>query len=217
MAEMNIIFLGGPGSGKGTQAEAVTKRFAIPQMSTGDMLRASVASKTELGLKAKAFMDKGELVPDEVVLGLVRERLKKDDAKNGFLLDGFPRNVQQAEELNKILSGMNRKIRKVIYLNVPEDLLVKRLSGRRTCKKCGEIYNIYFNKPKEEGKCTKCGGELFQRSDDNEATITNRLQVFTKQTAPLLDYYRKTGELAEIKADMAIDEIGTGIKKALES
>ncbi|MCS7279603.1 MAG: adenylate kinase [Thermodesulfobacteriaceae bacterium] len=204
---MNIIFLGPPGAGKGTQAKVLIDRFNIPQISTGDMLRENVAKGTELGMKAKEYMEKGQLVPDEIILGMVKDRLSQADAQKGFILDGFPRTVAQAEALDKMLSEMGKKIEYVLALMVPDEDLVIRLTGRRTCKKCGMMYHIKFKPPKEEGKCDTCGGELYQRPDDNEETVRNRLKVYHESTAPLLDYYKKKGVLFEIDGSKSIEEI----------
>src|SRR5690606_6231683 len=172
---MNLVLMGLPGAGKGTQAEQIVDKYHIPHISTGDMFRAAIKDNTELGLQAKSFMDKGELVPDEVTVGIVRERLLKDDCKNGFLLDGLPRTVAQAEALESILTDMNRKIDYVINIQVPEEILVERLTGRRICKSCGATYHLVFNPPKEAEVCNRCEGELYQRPDDNEETVQNRL------------------------------------------
>ncbi len=213
---MNLIMLGPPGAGKGTQAKMLVERFGIPQISTGDMLRAAVAEGTELGRKAKEYMDKGQLVPDEVVIGIVRERLSKEDCKKGFILDGFPRTVPQAEALDGILEEMGRKIDYVINIVVPDEEILKRLTGRRTCRKCGAMYHVVYNPPKKEGVCDKCGGELYQRDDDKEETIRNRLKVYAEQTAPLVDYYRKKGVLVDIDGTKGIKEIFEDILKVLE-
>jgi len=204
---MNIIFLGPPGAGKGTQAKILVEKYEIPQISTGDMLREHVKNGTELGLKAKEYMEKGQLVPDEIILGMVKERLSQPDAQKGFILDGFPRTVAQAEALDKMLDEMGKKIEYVLALMVPDEELVTRLTGRRTCKKCGMMYHIKFKPPKEEGKCDACGGELYQRPDDNEETVRNRLKVYHETTAPLIDYYRKKGVLYEIDGAKTIEEI----------
>jgi len=195
---MNLVLMGLPGAGKGTQAEQIVDKYHIPHISTGDMFRAAIKDNTELGLQAKSFMDKGELVPDEVTVGIVRERLLKDDCKNGFLLDGFPRTVAQAEALESILTDMNRKIDYVINIQVPEEILVERLTGRRICKSCGATYHLVFNPPKEAEVCNRCEGELYQRPDDNEETVQNRLNVNIKQTQPLLDFYNEKGYLRNI-------------------
>jgi adenylate kinase len=213
---MNIIFLGPPGAGKGTQAKILIERYVIPQISTGDMLREHVAKGTELGVKAKEYMEKGQLVPDEIILGMVKERLSQEDAQKGFILDGFPRTVAQAEALDKILEEMGKKIEYVLALIVPDEELVTRLTGRRTCKNCGMMYHIKFKPPKVEGKCDACGGELYQRPDDNEETVRNRLKVYHNQTAPLIEYYRKKGVLFEVDGSKNIDEITQQLINILE-
>jgi len=213
---MNIIFLGPPGAGKGTQAKILIERYVIPQISTGDMLREHVAKGTELGVKAKEYMEKGQLVPDEIILGMVKERLSQEDAQRGFILDGFPRTVAQAEALDKILEEMGKKIEYVLALIVPDEELVTRLTGRRTCKNCGMMYHIKFKPPKVEGKCDACGGELYQRPDDNEETVRNRLKVYHDQTAPLIEYYRKKGVLFEVDGSKSIDEITQQLINILE-
>ncbi len=213
---MNIIFLGPPGAGKGTQAKVLIEKFNIPQISTGDMLRENVAKGTELGMKAKEYMEKGQLVPDEIILSMVKERLSQPDAQKGFILDGFPRTVAQAEALDKILEEMGKKIEYVLALIVPDEELVIRLTGRRTCKKCGMMYHIKFKPPKEEGKCDVCGGELYQRPDDNEETVRNRLKVYHEATAPLLDYYKKKEVLFEVDGSKTIEEITQQLLKILQ-
>jgi len=213
---MNIIFLGPPGAGKGTQAKVLVEKYVIPQISTGDMLREHVAKGTELGLKAKEYMEKGQLVPDEIILGMVKERLSQDDAQKGFILDGFPRTVAQAEALDKLLEEMGKKIEYVLALIVPDEELVTRLTGRRTCKNCGMMYHIKFKPPKVEGKCDACGGELYQRPDDNEETVRNRLKVYHEQTAPLIEYYRKKGVLFEVDGNKSIEEITQQLINILE-
>jgi len=213
---MNIIFLGPPGAGKGTQAKILIERYVIPQISTGDMLREHVAKGTELGVKAKEYMEKGQLVPDKIILGMVKERLSQEDAQKGFILDGFPRTVAQAEALDKILEEMGKKIEYVLALIVPDEELVTRLTGRRTCKNCGMMYHIKFKPPKVEGKCDACGGELYQRPDDNEETVRNRLKVYHNQTAPLIEYYRKKGVLFEVDGSKNIDEITQQLINILE-
>ncbi|HEX15603.1 MAG: adenylate kinase [Deltaproteobacteria bacterium] len=212
---MNLIMLGPPGSGKGTQAKRLTERFGIPQISTGDILREAVKEGTPLGKEAKRYMDEGKLVPDEVVVGIVRERLKEPDCEKGFILDGFPRTVAQAEALDRILEEMGRKIDHVIDIEVSEDELLKRLTGRRTCKRCGAMYHIIFNPPKRDGICDQCGGELYQRDDDKEETIKARLKVYREQTAPLIDYYEKRGLLRRIEGSGKIEEIEERILKAI--
>jgi len=202
---MNLILMGLPGAGKGTQAERIIAKYNIPHISTGDMFRAAIKEGTELGLKAKSFMDQGALVPDEVTIGIVRERLSKEDCDNGFLLDGFPRTVAQASALEEIVKDLGKKIDYVINIDVDSDLLLKRLTGRRICKDCGSTYHLVFNPPAVEGVCDKCGGELYQRSDDNEETVANRLEVNIKQTQPLLNFYEELGYLRNINS---VQEIG---------
>jgi len=212
---MRIVLLGAPGAGKGTQAKKLVEKYALPQISTGDLLRAAVAAGTALGKEAKAFMDRGELVSDGVVLGMVQERLKQDDCKKGYILDGFPRNTAQAEALDKMLASMNMSLTGALSVDVPFEDLMKRLTGRRTCKACGQMYNIYFGPPKKEGVCDKCGGELFQRDDDKEATIKKRLDVYSAQTAPLFDYYSKKGILKSVDGTGSIDAIFAQVCKTL--
>lgn len=212
---MRLVLLGAPGAGKGTQAKILVEKYGIPQISTGDLLRAAVAAGTALGKEAKSYMDRGELVPDSVVLGMVEERLRQDDCKKGFILDGFPRNTKQAEALDSMLSSLNMPLTAALSVDVPFDELMKRLTGRRTCKACGQMYNIYFSPPKKEGVCDKCGGELFQRDDDKEETIKKRLEVYSAQTAPLIDYYNKKGILKSVQGTGSIDEIFKKVCEAL--
>jgi adenylate kinase len=192
-AQLNLVLLGAPGSGKGTQAERIIARHDLPHISTGDILRDAVAGGTELGAVAKRYMDAGELVPDEVIIGIMRARLGEPDARHGFLLDGFPRTIEQAEALDAILADAGRELSYVLLLDVPEEELVQRLSGRRMCRGCGANYNVIFNPPRQEGVCDVCGGELYQRSDDNEETVRNRLDVYRRQTEPLIGYYERGG------------------------
>jgi adenylate kinase len=210
---MNLILLGGPGAGKGTQAKKLIDKYQIPQISTGDILRAAVKEGTEMGRKAKEYMDAGKLVPDEVVIGIIRDRLAQPDCRKGFILDGFPRTVPQAEALDKVLAEMNSKIDHVISIDVDEEELVTRLTGRRTCKNpdCGQMYHIKFTPPKKEGVCDKCGSELYQRDDDNEATVRSRLATYNQATKPLIDYYQAKGLLRPIKGVGSIDDIFTQI------
>ena len=212
---MGIILLGPPGAGKGTQAKKLTQEFAIPQISTGDMLRAAVKNGTALGKQAKAFMDAGGLVPDEVVIGIVKERLAEPDCGKGFILDGFPRTIPQAEALDRVAKELGKEIRFVLSLEVDQDELMERLCGRRTCTGCGAMYHVTFNPPKAEGKCDKCGTALIQRDDDKEETIKNRLANYNEATAPLLDYYRNTGKIRSVMASGEIDAIYAGIVKIL--
>ncbi|MFH1014756.1 MAG: adenylate kinase, partial [Nitrospirota bacterium] len=204
---MRLVLLGAPGAGKGTQAKMLIEKYKIPQISTGDILRKAVADGTPLGKEAKVIMDKGELVPDKIVLGLVEERVKQDDCKKGFILDGFPRNTVQAEALDKMLNAMGLPIDSALRVDVPKDDLMKRLTGRRTCKNCQQMYNVYYSPPKKDALCDKCGGELFQRGDDKEDTIKKRLDVYDAQTAPLIDYYNKKGILKSVMGVGNIDEI----------
>ncbi len=212
---MRIILLGGPGAGKGTQAKKLVDKYGIPQISTGDMLRAALKEGTALGLEAKKFMEAGKLVPDEVVIGLIEERIKLDDCKKGFMLDGFPRTVGQADALKKVLDSMSLKIDHVVSIDVANEELVARLTGRRTCKACGSGFHVLFDPPKKEGVCDKCGGELYQRADDNEETIRSRLKVYDDQTAPLIEYYKKAGLLRPIAGVGSIDEIFAKITSVL--
>lgn len=212
---MNLILMGLPGAGKGTQAEQIAEKYHIPHISTGDMFRAAIKEETELGLKAKSYMDKGALVPDEVTIGIVRERLGKDDCKNGFLLDGFPRTVLQAESLETILSELGTSIDYCININVDQSILMERLTGRRICKSCGSTYHLVFNPPKVEGQCDKCGEELYQRADDNEETVGNRLEVNLKQSKPLLDFYENKGYLRNIDGQQDIKKVFQDITQLL--
>jgi adenylate kinase len=202
-----VVLLGAPGAGKGTQAKMLIEKYKIPQISTGDILRKAVADGTPLGKEAKVIMDSGGLVSDKIVLGLVEERLKQPDTKDGFILDGFPRNTAQAEALDKILSGNGIPLTVALNIDVDMNDLLKRLTGRRTCKGCQQMYNIHFSPPKKEGVCDKCGGELFQRDDDKEATIKKRLDVYTQQTAPLIDYYSKKNIMKTVMGVGSINDI----------
>ncbi|MCE4957848.1 adenylate kinase [Macrococcoides caseolyticum] len=212
---MNIILMGLPGAGKGTQASEIIKKYPIPHISTGDMFRAAIKNNTELGQKAKSFMDNGELVPDEVTIGIVRERLLEEDAKRGFLLDGFPRTVEQAEALNEMLAAVDRKIEGVINIDVQEEELMNRLTGRRICETCGTTYHLVFNPPKVEGICDIDGGKLYQRADDNPETVRTRLDVNIKQTKPLLDFYTKQGVLYNVDGSKDIKDVTTEVEKVL--
>jgi adenylate kinase len=211
---MRIVLLGAPGAGKGTQAKKLIEKYEMPQISTGDLLRAAVAAGTQLGNEAKSYMDKGELVPDRVVLGMVEERLRKEDCKKGFILDGFPRNTAQAEALDKMLRSLNMELEAAISVDIPHDDLMRRLTGRRTCRDCGQTYNIYFSQPRKEGICDKCSCELYQRDDDKEQTIKNRLEVYDKQTAPLAAYYGAKGILRHVDGTGSIDEIFKRVQAA---
>ncbi|ATQ49225.1 adenylate kinase [Staphylococcus epidermidis] len=204
---MNIILMGLPGAGKGTQASEIVKKFPIPHISTGDMFRKAIKDETDLGKEAKSYMDRGELVPDEVTVGIVKERISEDDAKKGFLLDGFPRTIDQAESLNQIMSELDREIDAVINIEVPEEELMNRLTGRRICEKCGTTYHLVFNPPKVDGICDIDGGKLYQREDDNPETVSNRLSVNVKQSKPILEYYNNKGVLKNIDGSKDIDEV----------
>lgn len=211
-----IILLGAPGAGKGTNAKRITSEFNIPHISTGDMFREALKNETELGKLAKSYMDKGLLVPDEVTISLVKERLAKDDCKDGFLLDGFPRNLHQAEELEKIGETINRPINYVIDINVPESVLKDRICGRRVCKNCGAPYHVTNLKPKVEGACDLCGGELIQRKDDNEEALKTRLDEYHHQTEPLIEFYSKKGIIHEVNGTKNLDELMSDIKEILK-
>ena len=211
-----MILLGPPGSGKGTQAQKMAEQYHIPQISTGDILRGAVKGKTPLGVEAKGYMDQGRLVPDEVVVGIVRERVKAPDCNGGFILDGFPRTLTQAEALDATLQEMKRGIDHVVSIAVAHEELLRRLTGRRTCRTCGAMYHLMFNPPTKEGICDTCGGELYQRDDDQKETIRARLQVYEEQTAPLITYYRERGLLRTIDGVGAIEKIFGEIVKALE-
>ena len=207
--------MGLPGAGKGTQAEKITKTYAVPHISTGDMFRSAIKEGTTLGKKAKEFMDEGNLVPDEVTIGIVGGRLRKDDCKDGFLLDGFPRTIAQAEALDALLSSMNKRIDHVLHIDVPEENLVERLTGRRICPSCGATYHVLYNPPKEEGKCDNDNSELIQRDDDQPETVKNRLAVNIKQTQPLLDFYQKQGYLKTINGNQDINDVFADIQAIL--
>jgi len=199
--------LGAPGSGKGTQAKRLEADAGFPQISTGDLLRQAVADETELGLKAKAAMEAGDLVSDEIVLGMIEQRIAEDDAADGFILDGYPRNRQQAEDLAAVFSRLGLALDVAVLMDVPTEILMKRLTGRRTCSLTGKLLNIYFSPQQEIDECLKAGGELLQRKDDNEKTIANRLEVYQAQTEPLIDYYRDAGILKTVDADGPVDDI----------
>ena len=204
---MNILFMGPPGAGKGTQAEKVTAAFGIPHISTGDAFRRAMQEGTPLGRKAKEYVDRGLLVPDDVTNGIVRERLRQADCQNGFLLDGYPRTIAQAEALDGMLAEMGKRLEHVINLKVDRSLLLARLTGRRICKSCGATYHLSFNPPRRESVCDRCGGELFQRSDDTEEKVGTRLDEYTNKTAPLLDYYRERGLLREVDGEQDIERV----------
>ncbi len=209
--------MGLPGAGKGTQAEKIVEKYNIPHISTGDMFRQAMKNETDLGLKAKSYMDKGDLVPDEVTNGIVRERLAQDDAKNGFLLDGFPRTVAQAEELESILKDFGTELDAVININVEKEILMKRLTGRWICKTCGRTYHEIYNPPKVAGKCDVDGTDLYQRDDDKKETVENRLNVNMKQTEPLLNFYKETGKLHNVNGEQDINDVFADVDKILAS
>lgn len=213
---MRIVLLGAPGSGKGTQAKKLMADKNIPQISTGDMLREAVASGTRFGLKAESIMDSGNLVPDDVVLGIISERLTQPDATDGFILDGFPRTTQQALDLSELLDQLGTPLDTAVLLDVDFDILMKRLTGRRTCSLTGKLLNVHFSSQEELDECTDAGGELIQREDDNEDTIANRLDVYRKNTEPLIDYYAKRNKLTTINAEGTIDEVYDRLREALD-
>jgi adenylate kinase len=212
---VRLVLVGPPGAGKGTQAQYISSNLSIPKISTGDIFRFNVSSGTELGRQAKAFMDRGDLVPDEVTIAMVSSRLQEDDAQDGFLLDGFPRNVPQAETLKKMLAVWESRLDIVLELVVDDDEVVRRLSGRRTCRKCGRIWHVVFDPPSRQGLCDDCGGELFQRDDDREQTIRHRLDVYQQQTRPLIAYYADEGTLLGIDATGPVEEITDRAMSAL--
>jgi adenylate kinase len=212
---VRLVLVGPPGAGKGTQAQFISSNLSIPKISTGDIFRSNVSGGTELGRQAKAFMDRGDLVPDEVTIAMVSSRLQEDDAQVGFLLDGFPRNVPQAETLKKMLAEWDARLDIVLELVVDDDEVVRRLSGRRTCRKCGRIWHVVFDPPARQGICDDCGGELFQRDDDQEETIRHRLDVYNQQTRPLIAYYADEGTLLGIDATGPVEEITDRAMSAL--
>lgn len=212
---MYILLMGPPGAGKGTQAVKLVEEFQIPHISTGDMFRAAVKEGTELGKQAKACMDAGQLVPDSVTIGIVKERLAKPDCEKGFILDGFPRTLEQANALDSTLASLNIKLDRAVNITVPMEDLIKRAVGRRICKKCGATYHVEFNPSAKEGTCDKCGGETYQRADDSEATMTNRLAVYTSQTKPLIEYYQDNGLYTEIDGRQPIDKVLADIVTSL--
>lgn len=212
---MNLILLGPPGAGKGTQAQMISERYHIPQISTGDILRKAVKENTPLGRKAKEFMERGELVPDEIVVGIVEQRLKQSDCERGFILDGFPRTRQQAEALQTILANIGKAIHHVINIEVEDEELIRRLSGRRTCRDCGAMFHLVFAPPKKEGICDRCGGTLYQREDDKEETIKIRLKEYERQTAPLIEYYQEKKTLRSIHGIGNKEEIFSQISDLL--
>lgn len=214
---MNIILMGLPGAGKGTQAEKIVENYSVPHISTGDMFRLAIKEQTPLGVEAKSYIDRGELVPDEVTIGIVKERLSQPDCAKGFLLDGFPRTIEQAEALDKLLTDLDKKIDKVINIEVPTDILINRLAGRYICPECGTTYHKLFNPPKVEGICDKDGAKLYQREDDKPETVKNRLAVNIKQTQPLLDFYgAKDNVLVNIEGTKEINDVFDDVTKVLD-
>lgn len=212
---MKIIMLGAPGAGKGTQAKKIAEKYSIPHISTGDIFRANIKNNTELGQKAKTYMDKGELVPDELVVDLIMDRFKEADCANGYVLDGFPRTIPQAEALDKALVANNEAVDFAINVEVPDENIINRMSGRRACVGCGATYHIQFNAPKVEGVCDTCGEKLILRDDDKPETVKNRLSVYHEQTQPLIDYYSKKGVLAEVDGTQAMDDVFNAIVNVL--
>ena len=212
---MNIILIGPPGAGKGTQAKRMIDRLQVPQISTGDMFRAAVKDGTPMGKKAKEYMDKGALVPDEVVIGVVNERFGKPDCKKGFILDGFPRTQEQAKALGGLLKKLGTKLDHVVVIEVPDDFLVDRLTGRRTCRGCNYMHHIKYDPPKKPGVCDKCGGELYQRDDDKEETIRQRLKTYHDQTSPLIKYYSSQGVVRKIDGTLSMEQVQNAIKTAI--
>lgn len=212
---MRMVLLGPPGSGKGTQAQLLAQRLGVPQVSTGDILRAAVREGTPLGLRAKGYMDRGELVPDELVVELVRERLQRPDCAGGFILDGFPRTVAQAEALEDALREQGRALQAVVYLRVDDQEVVRRISGRRSCERCGAVYHVLYDPPREDGRCDRCGGRLYQRDDDREETVRARLRVYEANTAPLVERYRAQGLLREVAGQGTPQEVLGRVLRAL--
>jgi adenylate kinase len=215
-SSIRVVLLGPPGAGKGTQAERIARQSGVPHVSTGDMFRDAVKQGTPLGQEAKAYMDRGDLVPDRIVIGIVEDRLKAKDAQDGFVLDGFPRTVQQATALEQGLQACGMGISRVLNLAVPADEVVKRISGRRICRQCGAMYHVMFGPPAQSGRCDRCQGELYQRDDDREETVTARLEVYGRETNPLVAFYRERGILAEIDAVGSQDAVARRIAEALD-
>jgi adenylate kinase len=212
---VRVAFLGPPGAGKGTQARELAQAWRVPQIATGDILREAVAAGTPLGHEAKRYMDQGALVPDDVIVAVVKERLARPDARRGFVLDGFPRTIGQAEALTQILKELGPELDAVVYFNVPEAELLRRLTGRRVCRQCGSTFHMVSAPPAKPGVCDRCGGPLYQREDDSEATVANRLRVYERQTAPLLDYYRDRGLLRSVRGDGTMAAVGAAIRQAV--
>lgn len=214
---MKIILLGPPGAGKGTQAKSISNKYKIPHISTGDIFRKNISEKTVLGIEAKKFMDNGQLVPDSLTIDLVKSRLQEDDCSNGFLLDGFPRTVAQAEALDEFLNDTNIKLDTTLLIDVPREFILERMTGRRVCPSCGASYHVSFNPPKREGKCDICGSEIIQRADDSAATVNKRLDVYEAQTQPLIDYYTEKGLLSKVDGTQAINDVFKSICTLLDN
>jgi len=214
---MNLILLGPPGAGKGTQAERISDIYDIPPISTGDIFRENLKEGTELGLKAKEYMDRGELVPDQVVIDIVKDALSKPGNENGFILDGFPRTVAQADALKEMLQQMEKPLDHVLNIQVPDQVVIERLTARRTCRSCGTIYHLLFNPPQKEGICDQCGGELYRRDDDSEETVMARLEEYRAKTQPLIDYYSREGLLRDVEGSAGMEEVLKDIRAMLDA
>lgn len=214
---MKIVLLGPPGAGKGTQAKSISNRYSIPHISTGDIFRKNISENTPLGIEAKSYMDNGQLVPDEVTINMVKDRLQQDDCKNGYLLDGFPRTVHQAEALDNFLTEREESIDTALLIEVPKEFILERMTGRRVCPSCGASYHIKFNPPANDGKCDLCGSEVIQRKDDTEETVKERLDVYENQTQPLIDFYKNKKQLSVVDGTQAINEVFESICKILGS
>ncbi len=213
---MNIVIMGPPGAGKGTQAEFIKNRYNVPHISTGDMFREAVKKGTPMGKEAQKYMNEGKLVPDQVTIGIVEDRLAEADCQAGFLLDGFPRTIVQARALDAVMEKLGRKIDAAINISVPDNILIQRMSGRVSCKECGKVYHLVFSPPVVQSKCDQCSGELIQRSDDNAETASNRLQVYNEQTSPLLDYYQEKGLLRNVDGNRDLKAVGSDIEATLD-
>ena len=214
---MKIVLLGPPGAGKGTQAKSISNRYSIPHISTGDIFRKNISENTPLGIEAKSYMDNGQLVPDEVTINMVKDRLEQDDCKNGYLLDGFPRTVHQAEALDNFLTEREESIDTALLIEVPKEFILERMTGRRVCPSCGASYHIKFNPPTNDGKCDLCGSDVIQRKDDTEETVKERLDVYENQTQPLIDFYKNKKQLSVVDGTQAINEVFESICKILGS
>ena len=214
---MKIVLLGPPGAGKGTQAKSISNRYSIPHISTGDIFRKNISENTPLGIEAKSYMDNGQLVPDEVTINMVKDRLQQDDCKNGYLLDGFPRTVHQAEALDNFLTEREESIDTALLIEVPKEFILERMTGRRVCPSCGASYHIKFNPPTNDGKCDLCGSDVIQRKDDTEETVKERLDVYENQTQPLIDFYKNNKQLSVVDGTQAINEVFESICKILGS